>query len=405
MNIGSDSLLNQQLEQWQARLTTISRNLMGLAERESTKIIKAKLQGSAGGYTGITKEQAELAVKTLDGLWTSYLVLARVIEEACGLANKTGIFHNKESEIRELLEGASVILPVQHIAMVDRDLLADGDKSERITPEAMLKIMQQSFAKVRDTLSYIADANAQVGPRLAAIKQEVTSLTNWAQTLDAKYEMPADVGQSLCHIEADPLACLMEVDELEATVTLQRRKLQAIAAEHQATCAAIDRVKNKIEELKDLVIKSKAVIVEVREKIADPQGLVTPMSEAGVSSLLAWVGTLEENINAGHFNSVKIGIAKLEQACDARLGIEGSNYGDNKVLLDERADLRGRFKALRVKAQALQAKGLILGATTEGLAKQTQEVLDVCPLDIASARQLVGAFESALSVLATLHGK
>lgn len=89
----------ENLDNLRASVTTISRNLMDFGETEAVKTVRVRLKYPDNAYTGITKERVAKAIKTLDGLWDSYLLLARVVEQATDLVGKNGIFHNTEAEV------------------------------------------------------------------------------------------------------------------------------------------------------------------------------------------------------------------------------------------------------------------------------------------------------------------
>jgi hypothetical protein len=67
------------------------------------------------------------------------------------------------------------------------------------------------------------------------------------------------------------------------------------------------------------------------------------------------------------------------------------------MLLDERADLRGRFSALQAKAQAFAARGVTLGETLQRLTEETEQALREKPFHAEQGRQLLAAYEIALA--------
>src|SRR5215469_5525520 len=137
---------------------------MDLYQAESTKIIRARLKDSVNGYVGVTREKAAPAVEALDQLLDQYELLARVVDEAADLTKKTGIFRNNEERINELLNGPSVVLTQEQVALAHRGLLDDEQRMIRATPGEVLAQMERSFAVARDALSAIAEAIANVGP-------------------------------------------------------------------------------------------------------------------------------------------------------------------------------------------------------------------------------------------------
>jgi hypothetical protein len=390
--------ISQQVSLWVGRLTTISRNLMALSETESTKIIRARLKDTVNGYSGITRERAIRAVEILDELLQQYSLLAHVIDEASGLVGKGGLFRNNEGRIRDLLQGQSVVLVTQHVSVNNRGLLDNETKVVRATPSEVLADMEKSFAETRDVFSSIANAIAQVRPRLTGLGQEVTRLDNWARTLGVtnSTSLP-DISKMISHVENDPLGCTIEVDQIESSIVRWRNELQAIDTERKTILVSIERGKASLAQLRDLIARSGAAYAEAREKIANPQGLVPPNADADVESLETWLRTLEQNVEAGRFAAVKVGMAKWEQGCRDRLDVERTRYSQNRAGLDERDELRGRFNALRAMADTLRSRGLVLGEAAESLSQQAKIVLDAIPFDISTGRRLVAEFESIVS--------
>ena len=393
----ADQGIEQQVAQWVSRMTTISRNISEISEGQSTRAIKSRFKDPNRGYSGVTKEKVAAALNTMDNLWQSYLILSRVVEEALDLSKKNGIFHDNENRIRDLLTGSSVALPVEYISVASRSLLDDAEKVQKVTPSDLLASMQEQFITARDTLSKVIEATDHVRPRLDAIKQEAAALAKWAKELGADNQASVDVSQILLQMETDPIGGAIEAESIEADVAKCRARLQSIEDERRAISASLDQAKSLLAELEDLVARSNAAIDETRKKIADPIGLVNPMGDGAIESMQAWIHTLTETLNGGRYDAGKVGISKLMQTCNERLAAERSNYAKNCAFLDEMADLKGRFKALCVKAQMVQRKEPACGNSINELAGQMKHVLDAYPFDLPGARRMVGLFEAALS--------
>ncbi len=394
----TDSALSQQLNQWKTRLNTITNNLMDLYGAESTKAIRTRTEDPVHGFSGVTKAKAARAMEMLDDLVALYTRLANVIDEASDLVRKGGVLRNNEERAKELLDGQSVMMHTQHVSVRNRGLLDDGDREVRATPAEVLATMEHSFAEARDAVTAVADAIAHVQPRLAALEKEITTLDNWAKTLGmARPASLADIAQPMTRVASDPLGCATEVDLIGGAVAQWRTELQAVDAEHKAVLASLARGKAALAELRDLVARSAAAFAEAREKIADPAGLVPPTGDEAVKTLDAWLSTLEQNAAAGRFAAVKVGMAKWDRTCSDRLDVERAGYARNSAGLDERTELRGRFRALCAKADALRSRGLVLGEAAETASRQGKSVLDAIPFDLRAGRRVVEAFEAALS--------
>ena len=116
-----------------------------------------------------------------------------------------------------------------------------------------------------------------------------------------------------------------------------------------------------------------------------------------MSLLDSWLRTLDQHAASGRFAAVKVGLARWEQACNDCLEVERANYARNRAGLDERTELRGRYRALCAKAVALQRRGMALGEAAEAAGRQGKSVLDAIPFDLRAGRRVVETLEAALS--------
>jgi hypothetical protein len=394
----ADPSVAELVNQWTAHLTTITSNLMDLYQAESTKIIRVRLKDPVTGYRGVTREQATRGVEALDQLLEQYELLAHVVDEAADLAKKTSVFRNYEARINDLLNGPSVALTQEQVALHDRGLLDDEQRVIRVTPGEVLSQMQQSFVQARDALSAIAEASSKVGPRLAVLKDKTTRLNNWAEVLKVEGTTAVpDVMQALSEVERDPVGSAVEIGRLEEMVSRRRDELQAIDADRKAVLAKVERGKTALAELQDLAARSAVAFVEARQTIAPPEELALPREDNAVASLAEWLKTLEQNSADGRFAAVKVGMVKWERECNDQLTAARASYDHNRALLDERAELKGRFKAISAKADILRSRGVVFGEAVAAASSQAKSVLDAVPFDIRAGRRLVEAFEAAVS--------
>jgi hypothetical protein len=394
----TDPTLSQRLDQWKIWLNTITSNLLDLTAAASTRAIRARLADPTHDFVGITRETAVRGIATLDSVVDLYDRLARVIDEASALVNKRGALRSNEERATALLEGQSLVLQAQPVAVRDRGLLEAEYPEARMTPAQALAQMERSFAEARDAVTAVADAVQHVRPRLAALNQEMARLDSLAATLGiARPAALAEVSPPLERVESDPLGCAAELTPLEDAVGRWRAELKAIDADHKAVFASLERGRGALSEFSDLLARSGAAYTEAREKIADPEGLTPPAGDEVVASLDSWLRTLVQHAASGRFAAVRVGLAQWEQVCNERLDVERVHYARNSAGLDERAELRGRYRALCAKAAALQRRGVALGGPAEAACGQGKSVLDAIPFDLRAGRRVVETLEAAVS--------
>ena len=387
-----------QINQWKDNLTLISRNLMDLAEYESTKIVRVKLKESNNSYCGITRKKATEAFRILDNLWEGYASLAQVVNEASTLAQKNNIFSSNTDQIRKLLEGESVRLPNEHVEVADRGLLVNANQESRITLSQMTESMQKSFEEARDMLSTIAETADRIKPRVTALWNEATSLADTAKTLGTNYDATSGISKALEKVDSDPIGCEGELAGLEVELAKQKLLIKEVKAEYAEVTASLDKTRVTVNQLKDLIKISAKASEEVRNELVNPEGLVNTLGQEVTDSLIEWVKTLEDNAKAGRLKAVKIGITKLEQECNLRMTYANTNYTHCKDLLNEREELKGLLSALRAKSKYIQSKGLTLGADLENVYNKTKTSIEKIPTDMVIVRKLMKAFESILDL-------
>ena len=391
--------LTQAVSGWQARLTIISRNLMELAQTESTRHIAARLRDPQQPYLGITAARASQALEGRDTLWQVYLSLARVIEEAADLHAKSNVFFDHDDQVRNLLESRSVPMPARHVPLPARDLLSAAEQSDLATPEEVLEAMQNAFASTRDELNAIHQAEFHLAPRVDAIRHEVDALARWAQSLSSP---GPQIGlNSVAHIEADPLASSLALEQVELALANERKRIEGIEQERLEVRNTLEQGQSLLDELRALSQRCQLAFDETRLKIAAPHTMQPALADEVIDSLQAWHATLQQTVAAGRWFPARVGLTKWRSAMQARLDAERQAYANNRLLLDERADLRGRYSALQVKAQAYAARGMVPGETLQHMTEETRKILEQQPMQISMARKLVAAYEIALA--ANIH--
>ncbi|MFC5473565.1 hypothetical protein [Paraherbaspirillum soli] len=388
--------VREKLDALRISLTTISCNLLELADTETVKAARARLKDEVGGYAGLTRDKAAQAIKSLDALWNSYLLLARLFEQASDLNKRSGLFHHTEDQVRHLLEGLSVELRAEHIPITSRGLLSCADQIERATPQQVLDAMAQQFCDARDLLNTVSTAAGQAAPRLAALRQQAAELEIRAARLGTGYAAPARLDAVLNNAERDPLSCAAELERAASELEQQRLNLKNIEQQQAVSRAAIEHANGLLAELKDLAQRSAAAIEETRQKIHAPAGLILPVDDSVIDSLVIWLASIAQSVAAGRHDAVKVGLARWQAECSAQLTAARAAYAKNRLALDECAEINGRFQALRAKADALAARGAELDAALPAAMLNAKRALQSKPVDLPALRAAVGAYEASL---------
>lgn len=387
---------------WQDKVNVISRNIAELTEAEATKRIRNKMLGRAKpAYTGLTLEKSQVAFKAIDVLLNDYLLLESVVTQAADLHRRSNLFRSNEEEVRNLLEGASVHLPPTHIPLTKRGLLDAGVHAEAATPEEMLNSMLRAFDEANGLVNDIDLAEASINVRLANFLTEAEALRAWAEKVGQQEVIAAC--DELQSADSDPLQASAVLDSMEQRFDDWRRQLETAEKEQTQLREGLERARGTIEQLEELSSRCRMAIEETNRGIAGHHSYIEPTSREAIETHRAWLTRLETSVTTGRWKAGQAGLANLEASLDARMKAELKAYTHNRKSLDAVTDLRGRFKALKVKAKAYGERGIPLAAALPGIQANIDNVLNQTQIDVQMLERLVSAYDTAL--LATSRNK
>ena len=385
------------LSQWQLFLTNISSNLMELSEQMEYQIIKLRAKDTTNGYTGITKVKAENCVASVGALWQYFALLAEVVERANSLYSKNSFLNNTESDVRQLLNSATIIVETERIAINERKLISSENNEKKATSGELLKYMQESFESVCSIVTEITKAAETVDARLSNIKSDIAKLNSTSNRLGIT-NIPAFNTEKVAEIERNPLQGSMELDKLVYSIEKYRASIKSIEGDYNNIVHTFNKVTNMISELKDVAARSKDVVEKSQKIFENKQAIKPVIGEDILKSLQDWLQVLESKLSEGQFNAVRIGVSKLEKECSIKLKIERENYYESSRNYNDWLDLKGQFNALKAKAEALKAKGLLLDNSLNEQLKITQSALYANVVNLDNCRQLVRKFELSLKM-------
>ena len=162
----------------------MSRNLGEINELPALQRIKARLQATPKFYAGETASRVADAHAALDELWKDYLLLNALLDDADALRKRSGIFHDHEAEILELLHGRSITLPMAYVPLAERGLLTSAERADKVTPDELLAAMNAMFALAKDTILELdGGGDPKSKPRFEALAGTARDLASRAQAL------------------------------------------------------------------------------------------------------------------------------------------------------------------------------------------------------------------------------
>jgi hypothetical protein len=402
MTLTANDPIAPELAAWQDRLALLSRNLGEINELPALAHIKARLRATPDFYAGDTAPRVSDALAALDDLWKDYLLLNALIDRADVLHRQSGLFHDHESEIRELLHERSITLPETQVPLAERGLLTNAEHADKVTPDELLAAMGALFALAKDTVLEVEEAETRLRPRLNALLGTTQELAARADTLGfdaAEIAAIAVPFESLgATLTADPLGAGKKLQEGEALLAQWRVRLDTAERERDALEAAFATAAKALDELRQLSQQAHEAYGNSSSKIAGHSALPRPVDASIIIQLGTWLDVLDANRKRGDWRAAKAGLDRWMAACATHREAERRTLAANLAPIAEREELRGRFKALRAKANAHIERGIRLDAQAARLGDEAKDILYSQPADLKKAAALLGAYEAALNL-------
>ena len=388
--------IKEEIEALRTNVTTISRNLLDLAEIEAVKIARIRIKDRVNGYRGVTYDRLGKAIKSLDALWNSYLLLARLQEEVSELNKRSNVFHDNEEDIRKLLYGRSLELRAEHIPITSRGLLSTANKLTQATPQEVLTAMERQFLDARDVFTALSQSICHSAPRLDTLRQQAADLQNWSGQLGTACHLPSNLEAMLQNIDRDPLSCAADLDAAEHLMGEQRLALKNLEQQQAQNRAGLDDATSRLTQLQDYVQEAAAAIEEARLRLLAPEGLVMPVAEQEMTTLRTWLAAIAQSATEDRHDAVKVGLLRWHSACLAQLTAARQACVTNRLCLNEYEEMSGRFNALRALAKSLAARGVVADEELASMAQAIRQTITLEPVDLAALRKEVAAYETAL---------
>jgi hypothetical protein len=367
--------IDADLARWSDTAARIGRSIETLTQ--SPSYLRLKAQSRLGTLTGISKSRSAAAVSATDQLWRLYLTLDKTLSEAVELRRSKNPFgaDERHGKIDALLTGPAIELPGDQTAFAQMTI--SGAPDRRLSLADVFRAMDTAFNEARDIVA-AAERGWQNEAAFDAFRATAHRLTAEAATLG--FGTPTAIDQAFGAMDAaaiscenDPLGCdaaTRQIDDLLKTADL------ALAAARQDRAAADTFLRDaqaRLEALGDLTTRVARARDDRLAQIADPQpAAATPTDPA--PELRVWLAKLTQTAKQGRTRATLVGAQSwLAQIARAEAALQACFEAD-KLMLDTRLDLRGRFSAIKAKADGLKAQNR-LTADGADLIARTAEVL------------------------------
>lgn len=396
------SEIDQLLADWKNKIQVVSQNLFDLQELPTYQ----RLCGSPGfpgvHLTGMTATRIDPALAAMNDLFQYFDLLVQTIEKASRLRQQMPRFlptEQKIAEIKQILTGASIELPVRQTPLFHRELLTVSQQANAIAPVELLQVMTQAFSVARDAVLAVDAAWANLDIIIQDAEWQVLELQNLAVSLDQGnciqlVQAREAIASLKTKIEQDPLGVSADIDQqikpLLAQVRLQLEQAQKQRTQIQEKLAI---AQDLLAQLIKLHSQSLAAFTERQEKVLYSTAY-TPLPQEQIDALSQWLTRLQNKLEEGLINPIMLGLDNWSSKAREYIAIEQQAYTNNSALLQTRRELRGRLDALQAKALA---RGLVEDKILVDLATQAKQLLYTRPTPLEQASILVTQYEKRLN--------
>lgn len=396
------SEIDQLLADWKSKIQVVSQNLFDLQELPTYQ----RLCGSPGfpklHLTGITATKIDPALAAINDLFQYFDLLLQTVEQASRLRQQMPRFlptEQKIAEIKELLTGASIHLPVGQTPLSQRELLTGSQQTNAIAPAELLQMMTQAFSIARDAILAVDAAWANLEMMIQDAEWQILELQNLAVSLNqGNFNRLVQAREAIASlkakIEQDPLGVNADIDQ-QIKPLLAQVRLQLQEAEKQQT-----QLQEKLAIAQDLLAQliklhsqSLAAFTETQEKVLYST-TYTPLPQEQIDALSQWLKRLQNKLAEGLINPIMLGLDNWSRKAREYVTLEQQAYTNNSALLKTRRELRGRLDALQAKALA---RGLVEDKILVDLATQAKQLLYTRPTPLEQASVLVTQYEKRLN--------
>ncbi len=393
--------LDALLELWRQRMSAMAEALLALQAEPAYRGVAGSAGAEASALEGVTAASVREVPRTVHGLFQQFELMQARVAAAEKVRSGLPAFFGTETRLREaqqLLEGASIELRGNDAAEADelaRGLAADTARTGRCSPEQMLVAMTASLAEVREAIEVVSRAWTEFAERCGAVEDElrrwraqsVLPSAQLAEALDA-------AGQRLERLRelqrTDPMGALRRLrSEVEpAVASIAQRVGRAEQLRRQLAVAQC-----QWQTLREVRKEALTARVEAAARVQAPRPLGEPTPQAKLDGLGAWLERLQHKQAEGGAEAVAIGLRNWIGALDVCLEQDRRVLAAAQGQLAARAELRGRFEALRIKARRST------GGEAERVGRLQSEAEDLLggrPMDSAAAVDAVARFEESL---------
>ena len=394
--------IDQMLADWKIKLDLISQNLIDLCGL----LTYQRLSGDSGfspiKLTGITKNKVDPALEALNELLQHFDLLSQTIGKARSLRAAMPRFlgaDQKAQEIFQLLNQASIQLPVVITPLAQRELLTAARTTRTITPLQMLIAMVNTFQVVKETILAVDRIWSNVEPQLDLTESEIANLQKQGEALGIIDLRTLEISRQTLvslrdRIESDPLGTSASFDKINLQIAKMRGNIEQFVQAKAKIQDGFTKASSLLQQLITLNQAAIAVFTESQEKITDYPNISPPLPSEQIEAMEQWLQRLETKLREGLISPISVGLENFIAKASEYITNEKKAIATNSLPIQTRQELRGRLDALKAKAIA---KGHAEDVQLAHLAEQAKQLLYTRPTPLKQAEETVKEYEVMLN--------
>ncbi|MEM7096054.1 MAG: hypothetical protein AAF567_23820 [Actinomycetota bacterium] len=386
--------IDARLQRYTAAEHRIGSNLL---ELEDHTVFRLLTTGALQGRTA----QALGAVTDADpSLWDLFSLLGRTLDRARTMRGSGRLGGAERRDLGQLLTGASILVRSEDVPLNERDLTGDASNEERMSIDALLDRMRETYEPVREAIARTDAVLDGLLPRLSAADRTLQHLRDEVRALGLDDRALTDITSTIERIRdlslTDPLAIppdastALDAALADATTTIGAARAQhdSIAADFAAAEQLVDRCRTLIETSTQERRRAahKVVLAAALPMPPNPNAVDGPR---GLASALQDVAEVKGTWQ--HQRAQLDAWRRRAERLDRQLSAVAARI---HAPLERRAELRGRLKAFRAKMSGI---GRSEEQALRELSDEIHGELYTAPSDLDRAERLLGQFGELLA--------
>lgn len=356
---------------------------------------------SASPLSGRTGERVNHLIAAAPGLWLLLGALDGHIDRLETLEPGGAWRNGDDAEIRHLLEGQSLVVPVASMDEETVSVLAQfgqrDDLSIVVTADAVIAAFRSLFERVRAAVDEVDHVWADLMPLIDASTRSLTHGdavsarlgVNVAQLKIARQRLEAVRSM----VSDDPLAMTTSVgDSLERIVDEAMDEVESLERAHDSLGDKLGAMQRVLADLRVVRARAAAAYSEAAAKVvgADLTRIPGPGVIDGAKGLAHRAAQLQDVAGRPEteWQSIRVEVERWHTSATLLAAQLERGLATNRGPLATRDELRGRFTAYKIKATGL-ARLSGTNEAIEDLISDLHEELYRNPTDLAKAQTLL----------------